>query len=312
MVLVAVGRDAIVFMHEHSPRYTANRPRVKCACCCVEFGPIKIAMDAIVDENDPQVTALRSRLDEFYATTAVYDDFKVVNFKPEYWQAVKDRAVEAIARRGECRVLEFGAGCTGIDDFLGELRSRVRFHVQDVTPQNAEYLRAHADEVHIGDLLSLDLAGGFDVIFSTFVWEHVSHPRATLERLLGMLAPGGALIIACPRYDVPLYVPPSARHYGRGRQLAISLWLSWQRLMTMLGGRSRFYVHADPAVLNGPWYRDADAIHWPSLFDLRRAMPRGYRVRRLTMPMAGGGWKKRLWARALLLFVEINRPDDSL
>jgi hypothetical protein len=103
------------------------------------------------------------------------------------------------------------------------------------------------------------------------------------------------------------------RHYGALRRLAISLWLPWRRLRVMLGGRPRFYIHVDPAVLHVPWFRDADAIHWASWWDLKRHVAdraaQGYSVRRLRLPVSGA--MRKVWEKYLLLFARIDRTDRA-
>ncbi len=257
------------------------------------------------DESDPIVADVRRRLDEFYSTTTTYESFEAPSEKPDFWGPIREDIARHVAAGGRARVLEFGAGRTTFPAFLGELRSRVDFHAQDVATQNEAYLRERADRVHIGDLAALD--GPYDVIFSTFVWEHVTTPRATLGELFRLLAPGGRLYIACPRYDFPGYISPSARHYPRAVRLRLACALALRRIRVILGGRAAFLIHADPSVFHRPWYRDADAIHWASAYDLRRALPPGARLDTLGVPRAT--LKGRLSARFLLLFVRITKPS---
>lgn len=263
---------------------------------------------AITTEGNPQTSVLRARLDRFYDEAKRYSDFQLDrNDKPEFWKPVRERIGQIVADRGSCRVLEFGAGRTGFGSSLGALRDRVTFTAQDVTPRNRPHLESQADSVFIGDVRGLD--GPFDVVFSTFVWEHVSHPESTLKHLLVQLSPGGSLFLASPRYDMPGYIPPSARHYGTASRSLLSCWLTVRRVRTLVLGRPAFLVHTDPAALNGPWFRDADAVHWASLFDLKAAVPPGFRLERLRLQASG--WKRRIWERWLLLFVRIDRDRNS-
>lgn len=261
----------------------------------------------ITDETDPRVGELRARLDSFYSTTTSYADFsKEVARHDRIWTPIAAEVRRLAAGGRKVRVLEFGAGRTGFAGFLGDLRSKVEFTVQDVTPTNRDALAATADRVHIGPLQQLQ--GPFDVAFSTFVWEHITDPRSTLDHLLSQLSPGGSIFIACPRYDIPMYVPPSARHYSKPAQYAMSWWLFGQRVMTRLGGQPRFFVHVDPSVLNRPWYRDADAVHWVSVHDFFRGAP-GCAVRRVSIPVEN--FRERLWRDLLLAFVQIQKPGGT-
>jgi SAM-dependent methyltransferase len=258
----------------------------------------------LATEDDVKVADLRARLDAFYASTDSYLDFNVeANSKPLFWTPIKAAIAEQVAAKGSCAVLEFGAGRTGFARFLGDIRHRVRFDVQDVTSQNRDFLAGEANAVHIGDLQGV--SGQYDVIFSTFVWEHVTNPRQTLDKVLSLLAPGGSLFIACPKYDIPFYTPPSARHYALGKRLGM---FAWQATRRWRADKERFIIHTDPAVLHGPWYRDADAIHWVSLTDFHQ-LPRGFRCERVPVSVRGlRGW---IFTRLLLAFVRITREDQT-
>jgi SAM-dependent methyltransferase len=263
-------------------------------------------------EDAADVAVLRQRLDGFYSSATAYPDFQEQIDKSDFWAPILARVRDGVAGGGTSRVLEFGAGRTRFGTFLGELRPAVVFHTQDVTPINRDHLSTQADEVLIRDLKGVD--GPYDVIFSTFVWEHVTDPRAVLEHLLRILSPGGSLFIACPRYDMPGYVPPSARHYSRIRQALVNAALMWRRLVALATRRPGFWIHHDPAVFHAPFFIDADAVHWASLHDLRLSMPPGFRLRRLAVPVRSAGVIGRLrqwiWARFLLLFVRIDKGDS--
>lgn len=254
-------------------------------------------------EDDFRVLDLRKRLDNFYASTKEYTAFHEPNLKPEYWQPIKAAAMECLASKGQCRILEFGAGCTGFGTYIKDIRNRVIFDVQDVTAANKHYLSSQADEVHICDVR--EVQNKYDIIFSTFVWEHVTTPKSVIAHLLNLLNPEGRIFIASPRYDFPFYLSPSAKHLSAFKRVKLSIWLMYRRLLVMLGNRPKFLIHLDPALFYGPWFRDADAIHWVSLWDLKRYLPKGVELRRLHIP--AGGLKGRIWEKFCLLFIEIKK-----
>jgi SAM-dependent methyltransferase len=258
--------------------------------------------EGFASEDAPAVARLRQRLDAFYAAPGEYDAFAEPNWKPEYWSHIRQAALARIADKGRCRILEIGAGRTSFGRYLAELRPQVEFHAQDVTAANRAYLEAQADAVHIAD--ATEVGGTYDIVFSTFAWEHISSPRRTMLHLLGRLEPGGCVFVASPRYDFPGYLSPSARHLPRTQRVAIAAWLAWRRLRVILGARADFLVHIDPAVLRGRWFRDADAVHWVSLWDLERELGDGHEIRRIRIPATGlRGW---FWEKYLLLFVSIT------
>lgn len=265
------------------------------------------AIQAFCDESDPRVRKLSERMAEFYARVRGYDAYQQPSHLPEYWKPVLARIHEHVAAGRQCRVLEFGAGRTGFAAFLGDLRSKVAFDVQDISTQNLDYLRTQADNLHACDIRAI--AKTYDVIFSTFAWEHVTEPRAILQHLLECLHAGGTLFIACPRYDFPFYLSPSARRLPRAERVRIAIWLMWRRTQTFLLGRAAFLLHTEPAALHGPWFIDADAVHWVSLWDLRSSLPAGYEVKRLRVPATG--LRGRFWEKYLLMFVEVRKTSIS-
>lgn len=243
---------------------------------------------------------MRRQLDHFYQSTDQYTPFDQVSDQSSCWAWVYQRILE-LSEQAErpIQVLEFGAGRTGFMRHLPRhLRDRMRFVAQDVTDANREFLEQEADEVVIGDIA--EVAGSMDVIFSTYVWEHISNPVATLERLLDMLRPGGSLFLFCPRYDVPLYIPPVLRHLSKSSQHAATGRLMLARMRTRIGGRGLFGIVTEPAVLGQTqWFRDADAIHLVSLNDLRQHLASRATVRRLDADLS---WVQR----RLQLRVEIT------
>ncbi len=260
----------------------------------------------LTNEDSPEVKKLRAKMDAFYATCSSYSAFQEPTPKSEEWKHVRTAISEIVAAQGRCRVLEFGAGLSGFSDFLGELRACVELTVQDVTPVNEQYLRPRADRLHIGSVL--ELTGQFDVIFSTFVLEHVSDPRRTLEKLLTLLAPGGSLFLFCPRYDFPFYISHSADHYSRARRIALGLEVMARRAWSLISRKPAFLIHLDPAMLKMDWRMDRDAIHWASLIDLRLFF-RGHGVVR-KLPIHSGGGKDRFvkdWLRINIRFVKAAR-----
>lgn len=257
-------------------------------------------------ETDPSVDRLRARMDAFYAATDSYSAFQTASHYGVEWDYVKLAIVERTNGTNQCRVLEFGAGRTGFASSLGELRPAVHFTAHDITPANAEFLRTQADDVCVGAIA--DLEGPFDIIFSTFVLEHVSDPRRTLDRLFELLTPGGVMLLFCPRYDVPFYLSHSADHYGRGERIRLGCELLLRRIKTYLGGQPEFLIHLDPSLFTLPWSMDRDAIHWVSLFDLRSHFASRARLRKLTV--SSGSAKDWFVKHFLRVNLSIEKPKQ--
>ncbi len=247
------------------------------------------------DDTTPVILELRRRLDEFYATTTTYQAFEEPVDQSGWFALFRPQMERLLASKPRIAVLELGAGRSLFGTFARDIRDRITYHAQDITPKNREHLLAQADHVHIGDLLQVE--GMFDLIFHTFVLEHVSAPRPFLERIAARLLPGGYHIIICPRYDLPGYVCPSMRHLPRFSRVMNSISLSGSRLAAQLDRQCRFWVNADPAMLHLPWYRDADAVHLVSRFDVTQwHKDNGFTVNSLDGPPAS----RRPWLHRMI------------
>lgn len=245
----------------------------------------------------------------FYESVSHYTAFRedaYTNYT-SFWQFIHQAIEATLAVAPRCRVLEFGAGRTGFARSLGEMRDRVTFVAQDITSQNEEFLRSEADECHIGPMDTISGSEPYDIIFSTYVWEHLTEPKATLDRCLASLRPGGTLFICCPRYDFPFRLSPSAGHYRPLRWFALSLSLFGSRLATWLTGKPRFWVHLDPAIFHLPWRRDRDAIHWASFGDIKAYARGKCRVRWLPMPVPNN-WRGWIRVHVLSMAFAVEKP----
>lgn len=258
----------------------------------------------LAHEESPQAVQIGLRMARYYQTEATYSAFTHVSELPEQWQHVRAAILAVLQKRSVCRVLEIGAGRSGFAASMQDCRASLHYTAQDITPCTVDYLQGVADAVHIGPVVGMG-EERFDVIFSTFVFEHVGDPRRTLEKLFALLEPGGSLFLFCPRYDAPFYLSHSADHYGVVRRAGISLFLLGARLWTRVSGRPMFFVHTDPALFHLPWGRDRDAIHWVSLYDVQALFRGRGRVEWLQLP--SWSMKDRIVKTLLQLNVCITR-----
>ena len=256
-------------------------------------------------EQDSRVLNLRKRLDLFYQKTEDYTAFHESNYLPEFWRPIRARADEIVKQKGTCKILEFGAGCTGFSKYIQDIRNKVLFDVQDVTSQNVEYLSTQANHVHI--CAPTEIEESYDIIFSTFVWEHITNPQAVLSHLINILEPNGSIFIASPRYDFPFYMSPSIKHLSGLKRLKTGIWLIGKRLKVLLGGQPEFLIHLEPAVFYQSWFRDADAIHWVSIWDLKKVLPKTMSLKKFIL--SGKSLKQKLYFSFLLMFVELRKQD---
>ena len=215
---------------------------------------------------------LKTKLDAFYSTVSDYSAFETPSEQVHCWEHVVDKIRELTKNVGQVKVLEIGAGRSGFGHFLSDkgLRSACIWTVQDVTQQNAVWLEANADHVIFGDIESAAVEDSYHIVFSTFVLEHVVEPAFHLNTLAGLVKKEqGALFIFCPRYDFPGYLVPSSRHLSKLVRLQFMAYSLFSRIKTMMTGNPIFLIQTDLAAFHQPFFTDADAVHWASLFDLK-------------------------------------------
>ncbi len=216
---------------------------------------------------------LREQLDQFYGKASGYIAFQTPSDQRHLWDhvlvGIRDRLKNKSVSK--LKVLEVGAGRTGFGRHLVEykLRDAVEFHVQDVTRFNEAWLRGETDESFFGDILTAALPQGYDIVFSTYVLEHVTDPPAHLDKIWRLLADQGTLFIFAPRYDFPGYLCPSARHLSRLSQLKFTAQAFGSRVLALFSRQPQFLIQTDLAAFHGPFYLDSDAVHWVSLHDLK-------------------------------------------
>ena len=255
--------------------------------------------------SDTVIRELRQKLDAFYGTTKTYTAFDEGTLHEEWFALMRPYLLRLLARKQRIRLLEVGAGKSTLAKPLAELRDRVDYHVQDITPQNRAYLESVCDRALIGDLSTID--GQYDVIYHTFVLEHVCAPENFLVNVERLLAPGGIHVVICPRYDLPGYLCPSLRHLAPLQQFTVRVRLALSRLCATIDGRMRFLVNTNPAVFHKPFFRDADAVHLVSGMDVRRwHTRRGYKVSPLIAK--SHGLKDAIVKRFALLAIVCERP----
>jgi len=216
--------------------------------------------------------SLKVKLDNFYGTVSDYTAFETPSEQSNCWKHIADKLTLLGSSSKKIKILEVGAGRSGFGIFLSKLglRDACIWVAQDVTNQNSEWLEAHADKVILGDIEKLPMDDCYDIIFSTFVLEHVVNPSAHLNRIANLLKPSkGTLFIFCPRYDLPCYLSPSSRHLTKSLRIKFLLFSIFSRIKTILTGKPAFLIQTDLAAFHQPFFTDADAVHWPSLYDLK-------------------------------------------
>jgi hypothetical protein len=86
-------------------------------------------------------------------------------------------------------------------------------------------------------------------------------------------------------------------------------FLAGSRLRARIDRRTRFWVNSDPAMFHANWYRDADAVHIVSRYDVERwHRAHGFEVERLWLGYAG--WRQYIQRRLLTLALAARKIQD--
>lgn len=218
--------------------------------------------------SDPQIVQLAGQLKDFYSSTDSYTAFQAPVDQSQWHTLCKAYVVKMIDQHSSITILEVGAGRTSFSSVLAEARSRVEYHVQDITTRNYNYLRHVADKVWMCDVKHINSC--YDIVLSTFVLEHIPSPSDFLQHVRRLIKPGGLHIVFCPSYVLPGYICPSLRHLSKRQQVCLHAKLLFENIRAAVDHQPRFFVNTDPAVFHMPWFRDADAIHCVTEPDLIR------------------------------------------
>jgi SAM-dependent methyltransferase len=119
----------------------------------------------------------------------------------------KQALAEIVAAFAPRRALELGCGSGPVLEYLR--RTGVAAEGVEISRMAiARAPRGVRDRIHHGDLLALDLAGGFDVVVGLDVFEHLNPTRldAYLARVHALLADGGHVFANIPAFgDDPVF-----------------------------------------------------------------------------------------------------------
>lgn len=196
----------------------------------------------------------KRRLDRFWDTGHDY-----------YEQAREANPVASPERRhlmsylgGGERVLDLGGGSCENALWLPAGCRYVGFDVSTAALAAARRLGRPGSRVR-GDGERLPFAdASFDAVLSTWALEHFHHPPRTLLEAARVTRPGGWLLVVGSAWDLPYEMPPSL---DPGRRLEVAARRLARQLRSLLDGRHRFDVVAEPRVLRDGYVPDADAVH---------------------------------------------------
>ena len=94
-------------------------------------------------------------------------------------------------------VLEIGCG-RGVTGALLKRERGCRVTGVELNPEVAKDAERRLDRVIVGDVEQLELAGRFDVVVATELFEHLTYPDAFLTRVRRLVRPGGRIVLSVP------------------------------------------------------------------------------------------------------------------
>jgi hypothetical protein len=107
---------------------------------------------------------------------------------------------------------------------------------------------------------------------------------------------------------MPGYLCPSSRHLCLPTRIYFGIRSSWSRVSSWICRRPAFLIQTDLAAFQGPFFTDADAVHWVSLIDLYLwARKKGASLRRLSIGRPRIGSKDWIVKRWLTCALEIRK-----
>ncbi len=241
-----------------------------------------------------------SEMDNYYKVNSNYHAFIAPAYYPLWYDLIHDFMPSSAV------VLEVGAGRSCFGDYLKDKSIDAIYHSQDITDINHQWLAEHSEKFWNCPLK--DVHGSYDVIFSTYVYEHVVNPQEFLEEADRLLKDGGVHIVIGPNYDVPGYLCPSLRSNSFWTRLKTIILLISLRITQRFSSVSHFLINTAPACLTLKWYRDADACHIVSKMDLVNwCKANNYTVEDLHYP--GANLRDKIFKKILVLQVACRKKQ---
>ena len=101
--------------------------------------------------------------------------------------------------RGDLRILEGGCGQRWPIDLEGLSYRLVGVDLSQEALDIRQNSVGDLDEVHLGDLCNIEFEyGSFDIIYSSYVLEHIKNAETVLANFVKWLKPGGVIVIQFP------------------------------------------------------------------------------------------------------------------
>ena len=217
-----------------------------------------------------ELEILNNKIFKFYSEGNYIPYNKITNHKKTLWKSIyKELREQLLTSKKKIKILEIGAAKTGFAHFLKEKKiyKHIDFYCFDITKNNQKwYQRINCKKSFYKDL---DLINHkFDIVFSSYVLEHVVYMEKFLNKNINLLTENGKLYINCPRYDLPLYLNPGCRHINFLSKIKIALIQIFYRTITLIFKKNYFLITNDLSIFHKPYFSDADSMNWVSKFEI--------------------------------------------
>jgi len=176
------------------------------------------------------VQKLSIHLQRFYENVNNYPAYQNPIYHDDFYLLIDPIVKSMLLKKKKLKILEIGAGKTTYPIYLKNKGYEFNFTAQDINDRNKSYLEKICDNIIIDDIQNID--GQYDLIISTFVFEHICFPRFFLESIDKLLLPHGWHILISPRYDFCIYIPPSIRYHKN--TYLLQFYIIFQRLITKI------------------------------------------------------------------------------
>jgi ubiquinone/menaquinone biosynthesis C-methylase UbiE len=190
-------------------------------------------------------------------------------------------------------VVDLGCGSAHILSEIGP--SRVTYTGVDWSAQqmraNEERFANYPAVFRAASLYATGLpSASFDVVFSTYVIEHLVWPHLFLREMVRLLRPGGTGVVLAPEFrifgripslDYGAPVAPLKEKIAR-RQMRSAARHAWRRYVVLprtIGThfpreRFPFLINCAPTCLSGRYYSDNDAVYFVDSREIREELTR--------------------------------------
>lgn len=205
----------------------------------------------LASRTTPEV---ESRMNDFYSNYVGYTAYHQESSAPDFWALIREVVPPSIERK--LSVLELGAGKTGAYTSFC-LENGYILHAHDINGRNHSHYSAKG--VCIAEPIS-ESSGKYDIIFSSYVFEHVSRPEDFIRDAMSALKPGGSLFILCPNYD-SFARNPSFDNLNAVNRWLLRLYLFVYSRIASAVLKPHFILNKNPAIFNMEWSADRDALH---------------------------------------------------